>query len=424
MTRGLEAQLRAAGARHRAAEERVTSLGDRVSTARSSARAAEAAVDGALARARALRNSARAAQSEVLTAQERVTASEAEVAQAAANLEAAADLHRRRQELLRDGAIAERSVTEARTALAAAEAALRAARSRVETSRQAVATARASADAAQSQAEDAESAVETARANASAAQSGVGEAQNAVAEAKRQVDAARADVDALRSQLQQARRGSRAVDVEPVRTEVRTQEATVRWFRRELAKYTVLSPVNGRVTDRPVDPGDYTAPGTRIFTVANEQRIYIRADVDEADIAGVRLGSPVRFQVDAEPGRTYTGRVSLIGRAADRGTKTYPVEIRDLSEVQGLKIGMTADVNIQGRDTPDAVVVSSDALQTDGAQTLVWVLEGDRVKRRPVRIKAKDAGSVQILEGLRAGEQVVLNPAGLSDGRQVRVAGR
>lgn len=420
----LRAQLRAAEARTAAARERVTTAGDRIETAASSARAAEAAVEGARARVRSLRSTARAVLDEVEAARERVATAEAEIAQARAGADAARDLYDRRQALLREGAIAERLVTEARTAQQSAEAGLRAATARAEAARRALAGVRASADAAQAQAEDAEAGEKAAGESAAAARSQATEARNAPEELRRQVDAHRQDVEAIRSQVAQAVRGRQRVDIDVVRTEVGTQEAAVAQARQELSRYTLLSPVSGRITSRPVDPGDYIPAGGRLFTIASEQRVYVQADVDEADIGQVRQGSQARFQVDAQPGKTYTGRVALIGRAADRGTKTYPVEIRGIDTAAGLRIGMTADVNIRGRVTDGAVLVPSAALQTEADHTIAWVIDSqERARRRIVRFKAKDAQSVQVIQGIYAGEQVVLDPpGGLQDGRAVRVA--
>lgn len=420
----LEAQVRAATARVRAAQERVEAAGDRIETARSNARAVGSTVEGAQARARAMRNAATAARNEIDGARQRAEAAQAEVNQARANQEAARDLYRRRAQLLREGAIAERMVTEARTAMNAAEAAVKAAQNRQQAAEQAIQTARANAAAAQAQYEDALAAIETARANTAAAQSQVQEAVGSVSELDRQVEAARQEMEAIRSQLDQARRGQRSIDIEPIRTELRTAESAVAQARQDLTQFTITSPVAGRVTDRPVDPGDYVASGNRVMTVANEDRVYVRAEVDEADIGQVRVGAETRFQVDARPEVTYTGRVARIGDAADPSTKTYPVEIRNLSTTQGLRIGMTADVNIQGRVTPDAVLVPTAALQTEKERIVVWVVDAaQRVHQRPVRIKARDASTAQIVAGLLPGERVVLNPTGkLQDGRRVRVA--
>ncbi len=419
----LEAQLRAAVARARAAEERVGAAGDRIETARSSARAVGTTVEGAQAKARAMRSAATAAQNEIDAARQRAEAAASDVNQARANLEAARDLYRRRAQLLREGAIAERMVTEARTAMNAAEAAVKAAQNRQQAAEQTVQTARANAAAAQAQYEDAMAAIETARANTAAAQSQVQEAASGVSELDRQVEAAQQEVEAIRSQLEQARRGQRSVDIEPIRTELRTAESAVAQARQDLVQFTITAPVAGRVTERPVDPGDYVASGNRVMTIANEDRVYVRADVDEADIAQVRVGAEARFQVDARPEVTYTGRVARIGDAADPSTKTYPVEIRRLSTTQGLRIGMTADVNIQGRVTPDAVLVPTSALQTEEERIVVWTVDAEgRVHKRPVRIKAQDANTAQIVSGLIPGERVVLNPSGkLQEGRRVRV---
>lgn len=419
----LQAQLSAADSRLRATQERSRSSANHVSTLQNSVRAAQSGVESAKAKIRAFRNSARAAQNEVESARERVTAAQADVVQARANVDAAKDLYRRRVQLLRDGAIAERQVTEARTALAAVEAAVNAAQSRVQSAEQAVTTAKANAEAAQAQADDAQAGLDTAQANAAAAASQVREAEDTVADLRRQAEAAAHDAEAIRSQIGQARRGQRESDIAPSRTEVGTQEAAVAQAREELEKYTVRSPVAGRVTSRPVDPGDYAPSGTRLLSVANEQKIYVQADVDEADIGMVRVGHEVRFQVDAQPGRTYVGRVTLVGHAADRSTKTYPVEVRQLDRAEGLRIGMTTDVNIQGRVTESAVVLPSAALVTEKDHTYVWTIDSEnRVRRVPVKIKARDANTVQVLEGLAPRQRTVLNPAsGLQEGQRVRV---
>ncbi|MFN3651479.1 MAG: efflux RND transporter periplasmic adaptor subunit [Armatimonadota bacterium] len=424
--RQVEAQVRAAQARARAAAERTDGARRRVETLRDSARASDSAVESAEAKARAMRSSARAARQEVDVAQERVDAARAEAAQAAASAASARDLAQRYGELLREGAISERMTVEARRAAEAAEAATRAARNRVSAAVQGVESARASADAAAAQADDADAAVRTARANAEAARAQVREAAETISELQRSSEAAGDDLAAVRSQLAQARRGPRSVDVEPLRTEVRTAQAAAAQAREDLAKYTVLSPVTGVVTERPVDPGDYVISGSRLFTVANEQRMFIEAEVDEADIAGVRRGAEARFQVDAIPDRTYTGHVTRIADAADRTTKTYRVEVRELSATDGLRIGMTADVNIQGRVTERALLLPVAALRSENGVSVVWVVDpSGRAQRREVRTQAKDATSVQVLSGLSAGERVVLNPPdGLEAGDRVEVRER
>lgn len=420
--RRVAAQARGAEQKLRGASDRVRAASSRVDTVSETARATELAVESALARVRALKNSAQAAQSEIEAARQRLDAARSEVQQARANLDAARDMMDRRRKLLQDGAVAERLVTEARTSMEGADAGLRAAQSRAQAAEQGVVTARANAEAAQSQVEDALAGVETARAQAAAARAQVAETRNAIPELEREVDARRQELEAQRSVLGQARRGARSVEVDVLRTEVQTQLSAVAQAREDLAKFTVRSPVTGRVTDRPVDIGDFLPAGGRLFTVASEQRLYVQADVDEADIGLVRLGATAHFQVDSQPGRSYDGRVSRIGREADPSTKTYPVEVRELRDTSGLRLGMTTDVNIEGRTLRDALLVPTAALQTDQDKTVVWVVGREqRVRRRPVRIKAKDNRTVQILEGLRPGEQVVRDPSGLTDDQIVEL---
>ncbi len=423
LVRQLEAQVRGAEARMRGAQDRSRSLEDRIATSKSAAASAASAVAGGQARLRAQRGALRAAGSEIEAATQRVETARAEVLAAQAGAEAAGDLLRRRRQLLREGAIAERQVTEAETALQGAEATARAQKSRVDAAEQAVGTARANLESIQAQVDDAQATVDTAGINAMTAQAQVVEAQGALQEQRRQVDAAIQDLAGIRAQLAQANRGERLVNIEPIRAEVRTAESAVLQARDQVGRHTVRSPIRGQVTDRPVDPGDYVPAGGRIFNIAGEEKVYVQADVDEADIGLVRLGSPARFQVDSQPGMVFEGRVTLIGNAADRATRTYAVEIRDLRDKKGLRIGMTTDVNIQGRTITGALLIRTAALESEKDETLAWVVDAlNHVHRRRVKIRARDANVAQVLEGLQAGDKVVLQPAGkLRDGQRIRL---
>lgn len=404
-------------------EARLVTASERVAAAEAGLEAARAAVIAARARARALEEAARGSAGDVETARELAAGAAAEAAQARATQETARDLLSRRTLLFREGAISERLVTEARTAAASADAMVQAAQRRQAAQESAAVVALARAASTAAQAEDAAAAVQAAEAQARAAQAQLAEARAALAELPRAVDAQAAELAAARAQLRQTRRGLREVEIAPLREEVRAQLAAVAWYRNELNRYTLRAPVSGRLTLRAADPGDFAAAGAPLFTIAAEQQIHVRADVDEADIGALRPGSRAHFQVDALPGRTFSGRVTRIGRAADRATRTYPVEIRDLHSITGLRLGMTADVNIEGRATHGAVLIPTAALQSEGDRTTVWVVDSeDRARRRTVRIQSRDAGSVHALEGVAAGERLILNPGrGLREGRRVHV---
>lgn len=422
-TAAIENQMRAARARVRGAEERLASLDDRVRVAEQNAAGMQSAIATAEARARAAASAAAAARAEISAAEDRAAAAQSEAEQTRAAASSAGDLYQRQARLYREGAVAERVAVEALSALRSAEAGVRAAQSRAAAALRAVESARSAAAAAASQAEEAESTIETARRNAAAAAAQVEQERGATGEQQRQVQALRADADALGSQLAQLRRGPLGRDVDISRTEVSSQESAVEQAREDLRRYTVVSPVSGRVTAREAELGDYVGLGEPILTVASEQKLYVRADVDEADIEIVRVGSPVRFQVDALPDRSFHGRLALIATAADAATRTYAVEIREIDDPAPLRIGMTADVNIEGETLTDAVLIPTAALVAEEDGSSVWLVRQDAtVAKKQVRVRARDVKSIQVTHGLQAGDRVVLDPPeSLKDGAPVKV---
>lgn len=419
--RTLESQVAAAQARAQAARERVTGLQDRSRVAERNAEMVESQIESARARARSAEQAVRASQREVDAARQQALAAEAEVEQARSTQAAAQDLYRRRLELLGERAIAQRMVIEAKTAVETAGAALRSAERRLDAAREGIGAAEANASASSERASEAKAAVLTAQRSAEAARAQVEQDDQAVAEQRRQVQAMEADLAALRSQLAQARRGPLQRDIAAPRSEMRSREDAVAQARDALLRYSVRAPVDGRITSRRVEVGDLAQPGRALFVIASEQLLYVRADVDEADIESIRPGSPARFQVDALPDQVFSGAVAFIGPSADEEGRTYPVEIRRIHPAAPLRIGLTADVNIQGPPVRSAVLAPTAVLVTGEDETFVWVAAGSRVERRRVRIRAQDLNRVQITEGVKAGELLVLDPpAGLTEQSRVK----
>ena len=207
----------------------------------------------------------------------------------------------------------------------------------------------------------------------------------------------------------------------------------------------VTSPMNGVVIKRGVELGDTITSGvssfnagTVVFTVADLNSLIIRVNLNEVDIAKVKVGQSVRIALDAYPQKTFTGKVRFVAPAAEllEKIKVFKVEITldELSEAY--RTGMSANVEILGEKRDKAISLPLEALQRKEGATVVYRLKtgikADDYKRakeglsgrgkftwlsehwkdyfEPVPVKAGLATleRVEVLSGLKDGDQVCL----------------
>lgn len=194
----------------------------------------------------------------------------------------------------------------------------------------------------------------------------------------------------------------------------------------EMAGFTaVTSPIDGVVSERPVEQGEPIAVGDPMLTVVNTGLLELagRVPVDEA--AAVRIGQPVTFTLEAFPGRTFRGTVDRKDPTASASDRQVGVYVR-LPNARGEVIaGQYARGEVAGRAVRGALTVPATAVQGTGSEAAVFVVAGNRLARRPVKLGARDAASgvVVIAEGLREGDRVLVRPVpGLSDGQPVSLA--
>jgi RND family efflux transporter MFP subunit len=206
-------------------------------------------------------------------------------------------------------------------------------------------------------------------------------------------------------------------EVERAESEARALEAVAEAARRRLDDYVIRSPIGGIVLRRDGEPGEMVDTADAVFWIGEPSPLRVTADVDEEDIARVHPGLRALLKADAFPGRVLEGQLGLITPKGDPVQKTYRVRI-DLPADTPLLIGMTVEANIVVRETPDAVLVPSTAVR-DGA---LFVVEGNRVSRRPVEVGVRGPELTEIRGSIAPGEAVVADPpAGLEHGRRIRI---
>ncbi|NWJ39405.1 MAG: efflux RND transporter periplasmic adaptor subunit [Geothrix sp.] len=146
----------------------------------------------------------------------------------------------------------------------------------------------------------------------------------------------------------------------------------------------VTAPMNGVVIKKGVELGDTITSGvssfnagTVVFTVADLKSLIVKVNLNEVDIAKVRVGQPVRITLDAYPQRAFTGKVRFVAPAADlvEKIKVFKVEVALDELTDDFKTGMSANVEILGEKRDKAVSVPLEALQRRDGQTVVYRLK-------------------------------------------------
>jgi multidrug efflux pump subunit AcrA (membrane-fusion protein) len=185
----------------------------------------------------------------------------------------------------------------------------------------------------------------------------------------------------------------------------------------------VPSPLNGLVARTYLDKGANVKDDTPLALVIDPTEILARADIPERYAGKIHTGQAARITLSAMNGTRFDGTVSLVSPSIDSATRSFPIEIRINGSKSGLKSGMFADlaVIIDRKNAALAIPLSAIVGEDDG-KPAVFVVEGGKALRRPVRIGLKTDDAVEILDGITEGTEVVtFGTFALQDGSPVDV---
>lgn len=189
--------------------------------------------------------------------------------------------------------------------------------------------------------------------------------------------------------------------------------------------FVLRSPIAGRVLDRHAVLGQYARPDAELFTIADLSRVWVMAQAFERDAVNVTPGSIAHVTVAALPGQEFDGRVVLVGRQVDPGSRTVPVRIALGNPTGVLRPGMSASTRLEVMGQSRTILaVPAAALQRVGARWLAFIPTGEyEYEMRPVG-RGRDLGNdVEVVSGLTAGETVVVEGAFLLKAEAEKRAG-
>ncbi len=174
----------------------------------------------------------------------------------------------------------------------------------------------------------------------------------------------------------------------------------------------IRAPAAGTVTERMATLGTVVSAGNHVFTVSNLSTLWMLAAVNEADLAGVRIGQPAKVTVKAYPGETFPARVIKLGEKLDPVTRTLQVRVAVPNPGGRLKPEMFATAEIAGAASAPIAVVPDTAVQELEGETVVFVKTGPgRYEARPVKTGRAGGGFHEIESGLVPGDSIVVRGA-------------
>ncbi|SLN66011.1 efflux RND transporter periplasmic adaptor subunit [Oceanibacterium hippocampi] len=208
-----------------------------------------------------------------------------------------------------------------------------------------------------------------------------------------------------------AARNLRLFDVpESVITEIKRTRSTVRAME-------FVAPSDGTVLEKPAIDGMRFSAGDELFRIADLSRVWVVVDVAEQELPFLQVGQAAYLALPSQPGRTLEGQVAFIYPELNAATRSVRVRILIPNPDGRLKLGLFvhAEIRAQVSDEP-VLAIASSAVVDDGSRRVAFVARGDGLfEPRDITLGARAGSLVEVIEGLSAGEQVVVNGTFLID---------
>jgi len=214
-----------------------------------------------------------------------------------------------------------------------------------------------------------------------------------------------------REELLESKTISRS-DVDEARLRLANATAQLAAKQALIAKKRITAPFTGWLGIRQVDLGEYLQPGAAIVPLEALVPIYVDYALPERHLDQISVGQAVEIAVQAFPGEIFTGRISAVNPGIDPGTRSLRVRATLENPQARLRPGMFAEVNTVLPQRPAVLTLPQTAITYNPYGDAVFVIQEDesgaRVQRRQIETGGVRNGRIEIVQGLQAGERVVI----------------
>lgn len=235
----------------------------------------------------------------------------------------------------------------------------------------------------------------------------------------------RQDLDQAEARFKalQAAYDSTLVQTRNLVQDVERYKAVLALQRKKLRDATVRAPFAAFVKERQVTVGQYVRPNTPLFALVKTDPIRLRAEIPERMAPWVKVGQTAEVSVEAYEGRIFHGKVWRISPTVDPSKRTFIVEALVENPAGELKPGSSARARVKTSRFDEVRLVPARAVNYVLGSNKVYVVNGQQVEAREVKLGDRFDQDVEILEGVKEGEQVATTQvARLDTGSKVRVA--
>jgi RND family efflux transporter MFP subunit len=212
--------------------------------------------------------------------------------------------------------------------------------------------------------------------------------------------------------------------VENLRAQLAQSRAATSLAQKKVGDSIIRAPFAGQIKERSVTQGQYLKVQTPVMVIVNVDPMRVRLRVPEKMAAWVKTGQEVTVSVEAYPGRTFIGKITRINPSVDQQTRAFEVEALIDNHESLLKPGFFVKATIPSSFVAAALFVPQDALLYVYGVYKVFVIDGNTLKEREVKIGERNGEEVEIAEGLTVGERIALPAKGqeLKEGAIVELA--
>lgn len=224
-------------------------------------------------------------------------------------------------------------------------------------------------------------------------------------------DKTRLQLEIVKTQLKE-RLNAHREETESVVSSIKAVEKNLVSIEQQICWSKITSPISGIITKKEIKEGSWVSQGQLLSVVVSDKEFVAKVNLDEVDISKISLGMPVSVIPDAFSGRVVSGRIKKIAPSPRLIEKINTFEVTIQLEPTNIDIRteMLGDVVIISGLKKNVIKIPQEAVVNIEGKDYVFVIKDNMVSKREITLGFRNPNEVEVLSGIKQGEEVVLNP--------------
>lgn len=246
-------------------------------------------------------------------------------------------------------------------------------------------------------------------------------ARKLVDDAKVALVQAQSQFDTAQQHLTSLETVGRSAQLKGAQAQMEAAKAHYESAQAQLSYAEVRSPMSGIVSDRPVNIGEMASSGAALFSIVDISEVVARANIPVQEAAAMHVGDPATI---SGSGVKLTGKITVVSPAVDPNTTTLQVWVGAANPGERMKLGLTVQIAANIGDVKDATIVPAGALlaSDEGGEKVMIAGTDGAAHESKVEAGVRDGDNVQILNGVKPGDRVIIEGAlGLDDKSKIEI---